>query len=262
MRSIPHVILITLFLVFLLPVPAHGAESTPSATPAAAESSVLEDLKTRLATKVAQLRTVVRRAMSGTVKTVSLTSATVETKTKDIKIELTDDVTVAQIIGGKRTELDVSDIDTDDTVTVFGSYDETLDLLKASHIFIEKPADTVRLTGTVADTDSDEFTITVSTRENRTVTVDFEKTTKTVSWSKDKGIVKSGFSKIAVGNTVHITAEPDTKNPLRFTAVRILDLGNLTGAVVTETPAPEASSAATTSPAPTRTRAPSPSVTP
>ena len=243
-----------------------AVESTAAATPKVASGSaapsLLEALKTRLATKVAELRTVVKRAMSGTVKTVSLTSATVETKTKDIKIELTDDVTVAQIIGGKRAKLDISDLSANDSVTVFGTYDETLDLLKAQHIFIESNAKISRVSGTVADVDTEAFQITVNTRESRGVTIDFEKTTKTTLWTKDGGLVKGGFSKLAVGDSVRIVGKPNTKDANRVSAVRILDLGNITGAASTPTAPPTPTVEASPSATPKTKRVPTPTVTP
>lgn len=240
---------------------ASTASATPKVASGSATTSLLEELKTRLATKVAELRTVVKRAMFGTVKTVSLTSATVETKTKDIKIELTDDVTVAQIIGGKRTKLDISDISSNDQVTVFGTYDETLDLLKAQHIFIESSAKISKISGTVADVDAQAYQITVNTRESKSITIDFEKTTKTTLWTKDGGLTKGGFSKLTVGDTVHIVGKPNAKETNRVSAIRILDLGNITGAQTTPvapTPTTEASPSAT----PKTKRVPTPTVTP
>lgn len=229
--------------------PAQALESSPSAvTPTAGANNQLEELKVRLATKVAELRSVVKRAMFGSVKSVSLTSATVETKVKDIKIELTDDVTVSQVVSGKRINVDIENLEASDAVTVFGTYDETLDLLKAQYIFIESTTTVTRVNGVVADVDSEDFVITVNTPEGRSVPVDFEKTTKTTSWSVGGGIVKGGFSKIAVGDTVHIIGTPDPKIDNRLSATRILDLGNITGAASTPTsitPTTTASASAT-----------------
>lgn len=211
-------------------------KATPSATPKTATASAqIEELKVRLATKVAELRSVVKRAMYGTVKSVSLTSATVETKTKDIKIELTDDVTVSQVISGKRVSLDLEKLEAKDTVTVFGSYDETLDLLKAQYIFIERPTQITRVSGTVANVDNEEFSLIVNTAEGRSITIDIEKNTKTTVRTDSDGIVKSGFSKIAVGDTVHIAGSPVPKTDNHISASRVLDLGNITGAAVTPT---------------------------
>lgn len=246
----------------MLTRPAFAAVSTPSATPKAANTSTasaqLEELKVRLATKVAELRSVVKRAMFGTVKTISLTSATVETKTKDIKIELTDDVTVSQVISGKRVNLDLEKLEVKDPVTVFGTYDEALDLLKAQYIFIESAVEISRVSGVIADVDSEEFSLTVNTAEGRSITVDIEKSTKTTAWAAASGITKAGFSKLAVGDTVHVVGIPVPKKENRISASRILDLGNITGAAGAPTTTP----ASDTSPSATVKATPKPTATP
>lgn len=266
LRSVVTIIVLSLVFLKNSPVLAQS-KATISATPKSPQATVsaqLEELKVRLATKVAELRSVVKRAMYGTVKSVSLTSATIETKTKDIKIELTDDVTVSQIIAGKRTTLDLDQLEAKDSVTVFGTYDESLDLLKAQFIFIESPTQVTRLSGIVADVDDEEFSLTVHTPEGRNMTVDIEKTTKATAWSATGGIVKSGFSKIAVGDTVHIvgTIPPKTEN--RISASRVLDLGNITGAAVSATPTKADETDATPSATPKSTPKPTvkPSATP
>lgn len=234
-----------LFLALIpMRVIATTPEATPTATPKAAVNAQLEELKDRLATKVAQLRDIVRRAVSGTIKTISISSATVETKTKDIKIELADDIIVSQLINGKRTVLSVEDLTRDDPVTVFGSYDATLDLLKAKVIFIESTRIAEHLSGTVIEIDRDQNTAVVETSEGRKVTVDIEKATKTIVWTKDGGLAKGGFSKITTGDTVHVVGVAVPKKENTYTAVRILDIGNLSGAAPTIT-APAASPSAT-----------------
>lgn len=264
-KTISGIVLVILFLVSpFAPVTAQegspAATTRPTAATPASGSAQMEELKARLATKVAELRTVVKRAMSGTVKSVSVTSASIETKTKDIKIELTDDVTVTQMIAGKRTSLAVDKIEPKDVVTVFGTYDETLDLLKAQYIFIESGSTVTRLSGIVVDVDDEDFVLTINTGEGRILTVDIERTTKTTMWTKAGGIAKGGFSKIAVGDTVHITATPVAKKENTYSAVRILDLGNITGAASTPTAVatPVASSSATPNAVPKVTQTPTP----
>lgn len=245
--------------------PVHAATiATPTATPK--ESPDLEALKDRLATKVAELRDIVRRAISGTVKSVSVSSATIETKTKDVKIELADDITVTQLISGKRTTLSVDDISKDDPITVFGSYDATLDLLKAKAIFIESTKVYEHFSGTVSEVDREGFTIVVQTSEGRSMTVDIEKATKTNTWNQTNGIAKGGFSKILVGDTVHLVGSLVPKKENRISALRILDIGNLSGTAPTATlaPTPLASTSATPKVTPKVTPKPTmrPTVTP
>lgn len=258
-------ILLTLGFVVgavLLVLPAHAATATPSATPASEKAKQIEDLKDRLATKVAELRQTQKKAIAGTVKSVSITSATIETPTKDIKIELPDELKVVQILKGKRTILSVSDLEKGDTVAVFGTYDATLDLLNAQFIFIQDPPP-LRIAGTVTAVDKTAFTLTVTTADDQAWTIDIERYTKTNQWSADKGVAKSGFSKIGIGDSVHITGTATPKKDNRMSADRILDLGNLTGAPAptpTATPTPEASASAqpTTKATPKPTLSPTP----
>lgn len=202
--------------------PVLAATATQSAT-----NQKIEDLKDRLATKVAQLRQTSRRAIFGSVKSSSVTSFIVETKTKDVKIELTDEIKVIQVLKGKRTTLATEDIAKGDVVSVFGQYDTTLDLMKAVvvHIQGEVPE---RVSGTVTTRDENAFTITIVTVQNQTYTIDIEKTTKTLRWDREKKEpVKSGFSKIETDSTVHVLGSPVPKQEQRLNAARILDLDNL-----------------------------------
>lgn len=216
-------LLTLLTLLTLLPATKVGA--APEATPTA-NIKQIEDLKERLATKVAQLRQSQRKAIAGTVKTVSVSTATIETKTKDVKIELTDDITIIQYLKGKRTKLAVDDLAKGDNVVVFGEYDATLDLLKAKVIFIQA-TQPERLAGTVTAVDTKEFTVSLATPEGKTVIVDIEKTTKMNLWDGQK-LTKGGFSKIVAGDTIHLVGAAVPKKENRLSAIRILDIGNVT----------------------------------
>lgn len=245
-----HTISLVALFVFLAsslhPALAATATSSPTATPTGQTN--LEDLKERLATKVAELRDIVTRALSGTITSVSISSAMIETTTKNYKIEFEDEMKVAQIINGKRTNLTIDDLDKNDRVTVFGSYDTTLELLKAKFIFIESNKVLTRIIGTITDIDREGFAITVLTSDEKTMTADIEKTTKATEWTAENGIVKSGFSKMAIGDTVHVIGTLDPKNDTNVSAARILDLGNLSGEITptaTLTPSPESTSSAT-----------------
>ena len=216
-------LLISLLTLSLTITPSVFAQTaTQSAT-----NKKIEDLKDRLATKVAQLRQTSRRAIYGTVKSTSITSFVVETKTKDVKIELTDEIKVIQYLKGERTALTSEDIAKNDLVSVFGDYDTTLDLLKATIVVIQRPGPE-RISGTVTARDDKEYTVTIKNPQGVTYIVDIEKSTKTLLWDREKkGLVKSGFSKIVAGNVVHIVGFPVPKKELRMSADRILDLGNL-----------------------------------
>ena len=234
---------ITLVLLLSSPTAVGAATASVSATPQDDKTRQIEDLKERLATKVAQLRQEQRKAIAGTVKSVSLTTTVVETKTKDVKIELTDDIKIVQLIKGKRAVLPVDNLAKGDAVVVFGLYDVTLDLLRAKVIFIDGNQP-LRVSGVISDISRDDFTITVATAEKQNFVVDIEKSTKTNLWSRDSGVSKGGFSRMAIGNTIHVVGTPVPKKENRISAQRILDLGNLTGTPLTSPPS--ATSAAAT----------------
>lgn len=210
--------------------------SVYAASAATPSSQKLENLKDRLASAASQLQQSQKRAIFGTVKTTSVSTITVETSTKNVKIELTDSIKVAQIIKGKRTNLTTDDVSKGDVVVVFGDYDTTLDLLKAKAIFI---ADALpeRLSGTITAVDKKAFTVTVATSDGTSMLVDIETTTKNILWNKDIGTAKGAFSKYAAGDIVFVLETPE-KAANRVSAIRVLDIGNPTGAAPTPTPTP------------------------
>lgn len=260
--------IITLSLAFALTANVHpvmAATASPTATVAPTPQKALEDLKERLATKVAALRDVVTRAISGSVTSVSVSSAVIETTAKNYKVEYEDELKVAQIINGKRTDLTQDDIEKGDAVTVFGSYDATLELLKAKYVFIESKKVYTRIIGTVTGIDKEAFALTILTTDGKTMTSDIEKTTKVTTWATADGIVKAGFSKIALGDMVHIIGTADPKKETNVSALRILDLGNISGEsapAATLAPTPTSTVSATPKSTTKPTATPKPTVTP
>lgn len=255
--------------------PVLAATSQPTSTisvtpkiiqsPEDAKSQQIESLKERLATKAAQLRQIQRRAIVGMVKSTSVSTVSVETLTKEIKIELTDEIKVIQYLKGKRTILTTDDISKDDWVVVFGEYDVTLDILKAKVIVIFTPSKFIRRSGVISDIDKTTFTISLTSPENLPLAVDFEKSTQTQVWDKSKGLVKGGFSKLSIGDTIHVVGlEAKSGN---ISASRIINLGNLTGAATPTTipsPTPTLTPTAKISPTPSKkpTSTPTPKATP
>lgn len=223
---------------FLLTTSVYAQTATPDA------QQKLDTLKDRLASAATQLKQSQKRAIYGTVKTTSVSTITVATKTNDIKIELTDSISVFQILKGKRTELTTDQVTKGDDVVVFGDYDTNLDILKAQVIFIQGSIPQ-RISGTISAVSKINYTITVATQEGQSYIVDFETTTKNFHWTKDKGVLKAGFSQLIVGDTVHVLETPEANVVNRLSAIRILDIGNLTGVTPTPTPTKIASPSAT-----------------
>ncbi len=207
------------FLFTLLAIPVYAQTATGTATTTEDKSQQIEELKDRLATKVAELRQSKRMAAFGTIKSVSISTFVVETKTKDLKIELTDDLKVFQVLKGKRTELKTENLEKGDVVTVFGEYDATLELLQAKVVFIQGIEQT-QLSGTVIETNKKDYTITMETNDKKTYVIDFETTTKTNLWN-GQAVEKGGFSTFVVGDVIFVTGTDVPKKENRISATRI-----------------------------------------
>jgi len=218
--------LVLVFLLIVTPVFSQDEQATESAINGDEKKSLqIENLKERLATKVAELKQTSKKAMYGLMKSLSISSITIETNQKDVKLEVTDDITVAQIIKGTRTDLSIEDLDEDDFVVVFGEYDTSLDLLDAKHIFIQSVQPSF-FHGQITEIDDTSYTITIITTEDRTLSIDYEKSTKSLSWNKVDGIEKSGFSKLNIKDNIHVLGFPDNEDKDSISATRIVNVGS------------------------------------
>jgi len=219
-RILSHIALIMFLLSICMQIRAATIE-TPTPT-VSDKTKQIDDLKERLATKVAELKQSQRQAIYGTIKSVSVSTFTVETATKDLKIELTDDIKIFQKIKGIRTELKIENLEKGDIVTVFGEYDATLELLKAKVVFIQS-AGPIRIAGIITEVNKTDYTITILTADTKTYTIDFETITKTSVWN-GKELQKGGFSKLIVGNIIHVTGSAVAKQENRVSAARITNI--------------------------------------
>lgn len=243
MKRLSTLIIALCFFAIALPVHAQTATAAATTTPADSKSQQIEDLKDRLATKVAELRQSKRLAAYGTIKSVSISTFVVETKTKDLKIELTDDLKVFQMLKGKRTALKTDNLEKGDIITVFGEYDTTLELLQAKVVFIQAAAP-MQIAGTVTATNKDDYTVTIETTDKKTYTVDFETTTKTSLWN-GTALEKGGFSTFIAGDTIFVTGAAVPKKENRVSATRITDLpSQVRGAATSIAPTKSASPSA------------------
>jgi len=248
-------------MIFILSLFANKAfvqaqTATSTASPAEeSKAKQIEDLKERVATKVAELRNFQPKAISGKVKSQTVSTMTIETKTKDLKIELTDGIKVVQYLKNKRTKLTTDDVDNGDKVVVFGQYDMTIDILKAKFILIDNTAPIIYVNGIVKETSEVDFTLTVETQEGIVYIADVERGTKTNQW-RNSQLEKGGFSKISIGDIVHIVGTAVPKVDKRVSAMRILDIGQVTGDVSTS----PTTDTATPSPGPEITKIPLPDV--
>jgi hypothetical protein len=253
-QNVVTIISATAVITALTLVPfVYGKTASPSATPTSSDlQGKIDNLKERLATKVAELRKTSPKAIFGTVSSVTISSITIDTTTKSMKIDLTDNIQVFQILKGKRTKLTTDDISKGDPVTIFGDYDSTLDVLQAKTIFIEASKQPQRIHGFVTDIDKKNNAFSLKSLDGSTYSVDIETTTKTLIWTPADGITKSGFSKIETGMFVSVLGLADPKTPNSFSGVRVLHMNPRPGATPTITPTATPAKVASPSATPTK----------
>ncbi len=177
----------------------------------------INDLKSRIASRVAELKLVERRGIIGTVTEVSDTQLTLNDSQNNTRFVDVDELTKFSSPSAKGN-FGISDITKGSKIGVLGLYN------KQSRRLLARFADIVSypttISGTVYGIDAQDFSFKVAMENSKSVTVDIESITKTSSYMKDGGITKAGFTKLKEGQRVLVTTT--SKDPNRFIASRVL----------------------------------------
>lgn len=226
-------IIIILLALFFVTVPSAFAQtSSPSATPKVKVSPTEEsmtdnlnkqinDLKDKIASRVAELRLVDKRGIIGIVTDVKDTQIILKDPQEKTRIVDIDEITKFSSPSAKST-FGISDISKGSTISVIGLYNKQSRRILGR--FISSTTMPVFISGTVTNVNQTDFTVSVIDENSTTTIVDIEKITKTNSYTKEDEITKSGFSKLIPGDRVVITGYPQQNAKNRITGLRILQL--------------------------------------
>lgn len=187
-------------------------------------SDVINELKERIASRVAQLKLVERRGIIGTVTDISDTQITITDVQKNTRFVDVDELTKFSSPKAKEA-FGISDITKGNTVSILGLYNKQSRRILAR--FVNVVSTPIFLTGTVISVNEDEFSAKIISDDQTITTVDVEKITKTVSYTKEEGQSKSGFSKIQPGQHIAVIGFPDAKEKNRMIASRFIIFSNL-----------------------------------
>lgn len=191
-------------------------ESTPSALD---KLKKIEVLKEKIATKVAELREKEQGGIAGIIKSIEAKQMILTQKGEEKITTYSEDTSFYQLTTSGKTEiLDIKKLETGDSIAVLGYFDDSRVTLSAKYIFISSPS--ARIIGKIADIDKSKFTITVKENQGDSL-IDIETYSKLFTYSKGKGLIKAGFSKLAIGDTVHIAAIVNPKEENRYSALRL-----------------------------------------
>lgn len=219
-------LLIILLAIYIFAPSATLAASLSTPTPIDSESNKsdalnqqINDLKTRIASRVAQLKLVEKRGIIGRVTDISDTQITIADLKDNTRFIDVDELTRFSSPNVKGA-FGISDITKETNIGILGLYNKDSRRILARFVNVLSLQRTIH--GAVDLIDSKGYTITVLTKDNKKITFDVEKTTKTLSYSRDQGLNRSGFSKIKEDQRVIIISGAESKNKDSIVASKII----------------------------------------
>lgn len=212
---------VSVFAVTATPTP--GDDDRPTPVPTNVVSKDIQDLKDKLATKVAELRKQNQKAVSGVIESIEAKSITIkDADGKSVKVTLDDVLTKAYTINGVvKREVKVDTLKKGDYIIIAGPYTATTVTANA----IYKDDQYLVGSGKITDVNATDFTLAVATEDKENLTLDIENTTKRLlidSKTLEKETI--GFTKIKEGDTVHYVLKKTGLERVkdRYAALRIV----------------------------------------
>lgn len=199
------------------------AATTPTPNPTSENvteklSNQINDLKDKIASRVAQLKLVEKKGFVGTIKDASSTQLTVTDMAGEDRAIDVDEIT--KFTSSGDDSFGVSDLKKGMKVSIIGLYNKDSERLLAR--FINTYTMPLYLSGTISEVNKTDYTITLAMEDGKSYLVDIESVTKTNSFDKENNSEKSGFSQVEKGTRAFVIGYPDKKEANRMVATRIL----------------------------------------
>lgn len=217
-------ILLSCFIALLFEVSSYNVAltQTPSISsspiPTEEEMKQVEKIKDLVASRVAELKLVEKKGILGKVNSSTSTQITLTDGKKQKRIVDIDEITKFSDPADKT--FGVSDIKPGNLIGVIGLYNKSSGHLLAR--MVEKTASIPEyFDGVVVGLDKINFQLSAIDENGKTRIIDIVPTTKTSSFTTDGGQIKSGFSKITVGERVYAAGFPDAKKETQLNATRV-----------------------------------------
>ena len=213
------------------PTPSQGATTTPSIsvspTPQDAGEKInaqINQLKERIASKVAELNLVEKRGVIGTVNDTSGNQITFNDLAGEKRYIDVDEITKFSSPSA-NSSFGLSDLVKGTIISVLGQYNKNSQRILAR--FIDTYTTPTFLSGRISNLDTKNYTITVTDENQKQTNVDVQTLTVISNYTKDSGIAKYGFSKLVIGDRVMVTGFPDKTDKTLLIGSRVLDLAEL-----------------------------------
>lgn len=259
------IVFLLIALSFLPSVIYAAEETTPTPeetiTPTVAVTDKIQELKEKVASRVAALKKEKMQGLSGTVKSVSESALILVKDSSEYSIQYDEDTISFSLDANlRKKDLKLSSLEKDKYITVIGVIN-TQDKTGTARLVIEKEPNVI-LNGKVDSVSTKDGTITVSGIDNKTYTVDIEVTTKINLYDPKKDVLtKIGMSKIEAGSYIQVFGVKG-KEENRVSASRILILPKTITTKEEPTPTKEITPTTTPAKKPTATPKATPEKTP
>ena len=198
---------------------SNAVSASPSATTVPSQTSLIDQLKEKIASKVAELRLVEKRGILGKATDVTNSQITLSDSKDNTRFIDVDELTKFASPSAKGT-FGISDITKGTQLGILGLYNKQSQRLLAR--FVDVVNMPLMFHGTIVTIDTASFTFEIVTDAQKTQTIDVENITKTLSFTKDTSLLRSGFSKLVVNEHVIVIGFPDNKDRSKILASRIL----------------------------------------
>ncbi len=197
-----------------------AATPTPATTPTQGDIQQIDDLKTRIASRVAQLNLVEKRGIIGTVTDATNSQITLTDVNGNIRFVDVDELTKFSNPNVSGTTFGISDITKNMKLGILGLYNKQSRRILARQVNVLTLPNI--LVGVVYSIDSKNFNFYVVSEDNKQTFIDVETITKTYSYSTKASLVNAGFSKIKVDESIIVIGFPDKQTPSHIIASRII----------------------------------------
>lgn len=211
----------TLFLLlFASSVFVGAANPSPTTSPSTMDEQINKDLQQRIASEVAQKNLVAKRGFIGVVSSTSETQLVITDLQGNQQIIDVDELTKFSSPDTVSKSFGISDIGKGTTIDAIGLF------YKDSKHLLARWVDVLHLpkvySGGILAIDSKNYTFTIATVDTQSVAIDVENLTRTYSYTKDGGTLRSGFSHLLPNERIMVVGFPDVKNPGMIIASEIL----------------------------------------
>ncbi len=213
------IILIIFFALTLSATTFAQSDTTPTST---VTQQQINELQTKIASKVAELKLVEKRGIIGTVTDSSDTTLTLNDVNGNIQNIDVDELTKFY---SSTSSFGISDIKNGQTLGILGLYNKDSRRLLAREIYAMSTPSNIVI-GIISDIDRVNYEITLTEENGNKVIFEIQDTTKTSVYSQ-KSLARSGFSKTQTEQTAVITGTPDPQSHGKFLADRVIILPNI-----------------------------------